>query len=434
MRGSGLDLAPSNPFGMPGTTGGLSGGSDTLNLSSRMFSHILPTIPGLEFTYLHTFGKNDRWSRLLVEYVRPVRLAVDSTLYGEIHGILWEPFRSWPSWGENIDFSAGGGYRRQFGDRAVLGVHGFYDATCRYDRWHSSASVGGFLVTMLPGDDAIDLTVNWYGGMNTGLLGVGSGAWGNGTFDGTMTYYHELWDGGPDLQLCLIGYEVDEAMRPVHLREGGYRARVQVATRDGRFRGFYMYENDRSLKEIHTLGVNFNIGFRLENLLAGESPIEKPTPIFSSPRNLDHWTTVAGGTETHLGKNRLLAQCEASAGSCIKGETLINRSGPVPLTPPAGSTAHYVTVRVSWCNIVRKWNEFPVDYTILAGNMGVQWSNSTLFDEIDVGSGSVVVQFNILGTQAGTGTWLSFWRYDDQLWPWVLKIGSGGYICVEFLD
>ncbi len=312
MQGARLDLVPTNPFGMPGSTGGLPRGSDTLNLSSRMFPDILPTIPGLEISYLHSFGKHDRWSRLLVEYVRAVRFGVNTSFYGEIHGTLHDLGRSWSSWTGRIDLSAGGGYRRRFGDGAIVGVHGFYDATRLGDEWYSSPSAGGFMMTMLPGDDAIDLTVNWYGGGNTGQFGVGSGAWGQGTFDGTMTYYHELWEGGPDLQLALIGYKVGHQLRPVYQRKSGYGARVQVASRDGMFRGFYMYENDRYIKGIHTVGLYLHVGFRLDNLFALESPIERPTPIFSSPRRLDYWQSVASGTERHLRKNTGGSTCAPS--------------------------------------------------------------------------------------------------------------------------
>jgi len=311
---AGLDLAPSNPLGMPGASGGLPRGSDALNLSSRMFGDILPTIPGLEISYLHSFGEGGDSSRLLVDFVRPLRLGFSTTVYGEIHGIVHAPFQSWSSLDERIDLSVGGGYRRRFGDSAVAGVHGFYDATRGWDRWHSSASVGGFMAAVLPGNDAIDLTVNWYGGSNTGLYGVGSGAWGKGTFDGTITYYHELWDGGPDLQLALVGYRVDGLLSQVHLRERGYGAKMQVASRDGMFRGFYMYENDRLLSEIHTVGVYLNVGLRLENLLALESPIEKPTPIFSSPRNLAYWQNAATGAARHLKSNTL------RVGQCHKGD------------------------------------------------------------------------------------------------------------------
>ena len=315
----GLDLAPSDPLGLPGSSSTLSGESETLNISSRMFPDILSTIPGLEISYLHVFGTYDTWNRLSVEFVRPFRLDKDTTLYGEIHGILHEPFKgTWWS-DERVDLSAGGGYRRRFGDGKMVGVHGFYDATRSHDSWFSSVSVGGFAMAMLPGDDAMDLTVNWYGGVNTGLFGVGPEAWEGGTFDGTVTYYHQLWNEGPDLQLSLVGYKVGDQFNPVYLREGGYAVRVQVASRDGMLRGFYMYEDDRRLKENHTVGVSLNVGFRLERLLAMESPIEKPTPIFQSPRNLGLWENVATGTERHLAKNRLrTAECDSRCadGTC----------------------------------------------------------------------------------------------------------------------
>lgn len=77
-------------------------------------------------------------------------------------------------------------------------------------------------------------------------------------------------------------------------------------------RGFYMYENDRTLEAIHAVGVYLNVGFRLDNLLAMESPIEKPTPIFSSPRNLERFQNVPNGTERHLVKSSGASACTPS--------------------------------------------------------------------------------------------------------------------------
>ena len=54
--GQGLDLAPTNPFGMPGTTAGLPQGSNSLYLNSGMFCDILPRISNLEIGYLYQFG------------------------------------------------------------------------------------------------------------------------------------------------------------------------------------------------------------------------------------------------------------------------------------------------------------------------------------------------------------------------------------------
>jgi len=299
----GLDLTPSNPLGLPGTTGGLPRGSDTLNLSSRMFPEILPAIPGLEISYLHSFGQGVDSSRLLVEFVRPVRLNSTTTIYGEAHGLLHD-FWSAEMWSEEgrLDLAIGGGVRTRLGANTIVGAHAFYDATHQRGQWRSSASVGALMATILPGDDAIDLAVNWYGASSTDpLIGLFRQA-AKGSLDGTITYYHELWGGGPDLRLSVFGYSEDESQTTVHLRDRGYGGRIALASRDGMLRASYQYEHDSSLREVHTVGVNLNVGFRLENLLALQSPIENPTPIFSSPRNLDRWQNVSGGTERHLRK------------------------------------------------------------------------------------------------------------------------------------
>ncbi|MGB6064092.1 MAG: hypothetical protein WBG50_04755 [Desulfomonilaceae bacterium] len=57
--GGGLDLAPSNPLGLPGSTMGPPGGSESLYVSDGMLRGILPLIPNLQFGYLYDFG-NDR--------------------------------------------------------------------------------------------------------------------------------------------------------------------------------------------------------------------------------------------------------------------------------------------------------------------------------------------------------------------------------------
>ena len=54
----GLDLAPSNPLGLPGSSGPGAGGSGSLYLSEEMLRGILPLIPNLQFGYLYDFGNH----------------------------------------------------------------------------------------------------------------------------------------------------------------------------------------------------------------------------------------------------------------------------------------------------------------------------------------------------------------------------------------
>ena len=81
--GSGLDLVPSNPVAMPGSTGRLPGGSDSILLSTALLEGVLPPIANLEIGYLENFGNRARSSRFTLDYVPPVALSDDSVLFGD---------------------------------------------------------------------------------------------------------------------------------------------------------------------------------------------------------------------------------------------------------------------------------------------------------------------------------------------------------------
>ena len=71
---AGLDLAPTNPFGVPGTTAGLPQGSNSLYLNSCMFKDMLPLKGNLEFGYLYQFNENIRTSRFTIDGLLPARV------------------------------------------------------------------------------------------------------------------------------------------------------------------------------------------------------------------------------------------------------------------------------------------------------------------------------------------------------------------------
>jgi len=60
--GGGLDLAPSNPLGLPSAMGPRS--SDSILLTPQLFQGILPQIPNLQVGYLYSFGKTVNSGRL----------------------------------------------------------------------------------------------------------------------------------------------------------------------------------------------------------------------------------------------------------------------------------------------------------------------------------------------------------------------------------
>ncbi len=297
LRG-GLDLAPSNPLGLPGSTGGLPRGSDSIFLSPALLEGILPPIPNLEIGYLYNFGSRVQSTRFTLDYVLPVDLSEDSALFGEAHSEwhnFWKTVRgliigyyTLPG-GPNApdtraDISLGGGYRRLFHQNCLIGINGFYDASWLGGNWYSSGSVGGEMVALLSGNDALDLNFNWYGNLLSAWTLRNAFRKGPSNYDFEVGYSHELWDGGPDLRLKATGYKFSIGSNPY-----GWNAGAEVTSRNGAFSLKCETGHDRINNTYHTVGGFVNVGLQLERLLSGESPFVMPEPIFRSPRNLRRW-------------------------------------------------------------------------------------------------------------------------------------------------
>jgi hypothetical protein len=300
--GGGLDLAPSNPTGMPGTTAGLPEGSRSFSLNSCMLRDLLGPTPNFQVGYFHYFGERVDTSRLTLDYVLPVSFGGNSAFFGEAHGEFTNFFKSISAllrsvdetpldltttttsregFNDRIDLSFGGGYRRILAERAMVGVNAFSDSARLQKRWYSSGSVGFELASLLPGDDALDLNFNFYGELFN--LGLVSDLFRNGpsNFDVELGYSHELGDYGPDLRLNLTGYRFT-----VGTRVYGWRAGAEIMTRNGMFSVKGELGGDGINGDYGSIGGYVNVGIRLENLAKGESPFSPPDPVFRSPRNL----------------------------------------------------------------------------------------------------------------------------------------------------
>jgi hypothetical protein len=298
LRSGGLDLAPSNPFGMPG---GSSEGSDSIHLSSGMFPQIFGPVPNLQLGYLYSFG-NDRvdTGRFTLDYLLPVTLGANSAVFGEVHGEFadfWKTLQallkttggntSFNGFAERTDISLGGGYRTLLDKNTLLGVNGFYDATKLGDRWYGSGGVGIEYAALFSGSDAVDISFNWYGNLFNRNVLVNAFRRGPSNFDFEAGYSHELFDQGPDLRLHATGYRFSAG-------EGvyGWRAGAELKSRNGMFSLKYEAGEDKVNSAYHTIGGYVNTGLRLEKLLSGESPFTMPEPIFRSPRNLRRLLTT----------------------------------------------------------------------------------------------------------------------------------------------
>jgi hypothetical protein len=83
---AGLDLAPANPFGAPGS--GYSGirGADVVPVSSAMFRDLLPKFPNLDFGFLYDFSSIGlRTSRVYGDLLVPLYGTPTSNLFAEVY-------------------------------------------------------------------------------------------------------------------------------------------------------------------------------------------------------------------------------------------------------------------------------------------------------------------------------------------------------------
>ncbi len=300
------DLAASRPYSPPGSSGPQFGGSsETVPFSSEMVRNWLPIIPNLQFGFNYLFGRNLSQSWWSADYVLPLNLTRSDIVFGEAHvdsansastggfPFLNNFWQQGPAGLQNrIDLSFGLGYRKLFGNNALLGVYGFYDSTRLSGSWRSAGSVGVQAAANGPGDSAVDLNVNYYSDSYVGFDSRGSVfptynlfgaiAHGEGNYDLEAGVSQPFFNHAYDLRLKLAGYRYDLGNSKVH----GLRTGADVTTADGVFKVSAEYGNDRLIGQYGQIGAYVNIGFQAENIVKGESPFTKPEPIFKSPRHL----------------------------------------------------------------------------------------------------------------------------------------------------
>jgi hypothetical protein len=318
--GGGLGIPPYNPLGFPGSPMGLSGGSDSLYVSDGMLRGILPLIPNLQFGYLYNFGNNRVSSgRFTADYLLPISLSADSTLFGEAH-TEFQDFWKTSSFNNRVDLSFGGGYRTFVRRDTLLGVNGFYDTSRLGGTWYSSGSVGLAMAALAAGNDAVDLNFNWYGQIFNSSVIRNAFRYGPSNFDFQAGYSHELWNGGPDLRLTATGYKFD-----IGNSVYGWNAGAELKSRDGMLVLRYDVGHDKVNQTYQTVGGFVNVGLQLENLLKGESPFTMPEPIFKSPRSLRYLLTQPVKRDWHQPAAAIVAQQAAAQQTAAQ-----QAAGPTP--------------------------------------------------------------------------------------------------------
>lgn len=317
---SGINLAPSNPLGMPVAYGaGPSRGSDIIPLSSGMLSAYMPTIPNLELGFQYYFGNKVRSGQVSGDYLLPYNLGNDAVVFGEAHGNYWD-FAQKPPGGAShrVDLSLGGGYRKIVSNQLLVGINGFYDTSRLFSQWYSSGSVGLEMAANMGSSDAIDLNANWYGDLFASNSIVNAFRNQGSSYDIEAGYSHALFNQAMDLRLKFAGYHFD-----VGNSVYGYKTGADLTTKNGMFTLRYEYGNDKINGYWNNIGAFVNVGFQLENIVKGESPVSMPEPIFKSPRNLRRMLTqkVKRDWDQAYAPGRA-ALASAAVGGCSLGRDL----------------------------------------------------------------------------------------------------------------
>ena len=333
LSSGGLDVAPSNPLGLPGSSTLGAGGSGSLCLSDGMFQGILPLIPNLQFGYLYDFGNNRVNSgRFTADYLLPFTLSADSMIFGEAH-TEFQDFWKTSSFNNRVDMSFGGGGRTLIRRDTLLGINGFYDTSRLGGTWYSSGSVGFEMAALVGTSDAIDLNFNWYGQLFNSNVIRNAFRFGPSNYDFEAGYSHELWNGGPDLRLKMTGYQFD-----IGNRVYGWKAGAELKSHDGAFVLKYDVGHDAVNETYQTVGGFVNVGFQVENIFSGENPFVAPEPIFRSPRSLRYMLTQKVKRDWHQPSAVVVSRfSSAGSGTCVNPT---DPQGPVSVGPgfnnPAG--------------------------------------------------------------------------------------------------
>jgi hypothetical protein len=308
LRGTssgGLDLAPSNPLGLPGSSTHWAGGSQSLHVSDAMFRGILPLIPNLQFGFLFDFGNRKVvQGRFTTDYLLPFSLSPCSVIFGEGHA-EFQDFWNTQSFSNRTDVSFGGGYRTLLRPDLLVGLNGFYDGSGWGGPWYSSGGIGFETAALFKNFDAADFHFNWYGLLFNNDLIPNVFRTGPSNFDFEAGYSRELPWIWTDLRLKMTGYRFD-----VGSGVWGWNAGAELKSRDGMFVVKYDVGHDRVNQTYQTFGAFVNVGFKLGNLFKGESPITLPEPIFRSPRTLRYVLTQPVKRDWHQPAAALVARAQ----------------------------------------------------------------------------------------------------------------------------
>ncbi len=269
-----LDLAPSNPLALPAVTGGPHQGN-SFQLSEEVLKDILPPIPNLRFGYIYSFGERVRQQRFTFDYMVPVRVNGRDILFGEVHSRFEDLLKTIKGYPDSaVGLVVGGGYRKRINDDLMAGVSGFYHAKRFFGRWDSSEIIG-LKVAASTGDGGVTIVkFNYYGRILSGpdtIVNILPAVLQQGNFMVKLAYEQPLWNGEASLRVKANAYRFYQGS-PIYGWNGG----LEFKARDGMFDVRYVVGRDELSGTYHTLVLYVNLGFDVDRLLTGQSPLTRP--------------------------------------------------------------------------------------------------------------------------------------------------------------
>lgn len=259
----------------------------TIPISNTLFSGIIPPVPNLQIGYLYTFGKDLSTGRLLGDYLIPINMGTEDTVFAQAHIEAWNYWKTPAGYSQHrLDLSMGGGYRKFWENSFVGGINGFYDGTRLFGKWYSSGGVGLEAAAVLGDTDILDLNFNYYGRLFNYAPDIAE-VFRNGprNYDFEAGYSHRLFSPDFGFRLKAAGYRFDVGA-PVH----GWRAGADLTVWSGMCELRYEAGADSFNGTYQTVGAYINIPIQLEKIFSGHdtrlsscASTESPRPPMCSP-------------------------------------------------------------------------------------------------------------------------------------------------------
>jgi hypothetical protein len=248
--------------------GSRSGDGGTIALNSSMLRGVVPNIPNLQWGYVLTVSEVQTQGRLLVDYMKPFRLSDKDLFFVETHGRFENLFKTLAgAKDKQIQFLAGGGYRRRLGN-VMFGLSAFYNTARLYGTWYASGLSNLEMAAVLPGNGIGEASFAYFGNLFSGTTGIFHDfREGRGDYKADLAYSQPVLDDQWILRLKGSAYQF---FRLGHVR--GLSMTGDVRSKNGMYRLEYTAGKDQLSGRYHSLGAYLTVGFSFQELFARKNP------------------------------------------------------------------------------------------------------------------------------------------------------------------